>query len=395
MSYSKPWLPSACFLFCAAQTLLAQPVYLTIPPPYGDSFTELVAVSADGTAVVGKYYDGGYRPFRWTATDGSIEIRGEQPIRGEPTCVSGGGLVVIGFGDIGGSLCGWRWTEGAGVEPLPAPRHGGLVIPHDVSADGLAVAGTLFNGQPTSFRWTQSVSYQNLPAAGANPQALAISGDGSAVLGRFESGGTRVFYWRADTGTIALPLNYPPESASELTMGLSYDGRYVVGAVDESACRYDIDTSTLTMLTWPDGSPVSGRAKAVSADGTIVVGNLHTDMGNAFIWDAEHQARELPNSTASVIGMSADGKVIAGSWWLMILEEPTPYRGRPPCQGDVDGDQRVGLSDLLFVLGEWRQPEPDVAADITGDGIVDQLDLNIVLVDFGDDCARRIQHVGR
>lgn len=59
------------------------------------------------------------------------------------------------------------------------------------------------------------------------------------------------------------------------------------------------------------------------------------------------------------------------------------------CAGDVNGDGRVDMIDLVGVLSEFGEPSPPSAprsGDVNGDGVVDFLDLNIVLSAFGTAC---------
>ncbi|MCC6361610.1 MAG: hypothetical protein IT450_22980 [Phycisphaerales bacterium] len=390
-------------------SVLAQARYYSVLSPTDRPTAQLFALSADGIAAVGNYPRADRtHPLLWTMDGGSIDLGNPTDEFGDAISCSGAGLVVLGFGSVAGSLSAWRWTAETGLRQFPPAPHGELVVSYAVSEDGLAVAGGLAGGSVASFRWTESGGYQILPSAGDPMLAMAISGDGSTVVGGFGyvyEDGPRTFVWRSDRGLREAPLRFGWSSGR--VANVSYDGRFIGGVSNTIASRYDVETETLTPLAWGDGSPVIGRACAVSSDGELVVGELDNGSLDTFIWDAANGARDLDDVLRSdyaldvpqlrgARGISADGAVIAGSNWVVTLRAPSPYRGRPPCQGDVDGDQRVGLADLLFVLGEWRRPEPDVAADITGDGIVDQLDLNIVLVDFGDDCARRrIQSVGR
>ncbi len=390
-------------LFCAP-LVFAQAHFYPITPPEGGYDATIWRLSSDGTSAAGSFgRNGRARPMRWTPSEGSFEITSSPDQFGDASAISGAGLVLSGFGSIGGQLVPWSWTEATGMVPLPIPA-GALVLPIAISEDGLVIAGSLFAGSVGSFRWTAGMGYQTIPPAGDNTMVHAMSADGSTMTGTFRVNHYQFanFLWRAGRGTSQMPI-----WTQEWGTPISFDGRLVVGTTDWVASIFDIEAGTITPLTWPDGTPVEGIACGVSADGSVVVGSLHNSTRDAFIWNVEHGARLLVDvlrtdygldvgPLSDTMGLSADGAVIAGFSWVVTLREPQPYRGRPPCQGDVDGDQRVGLSDLLFVLGEWRRPEPDLAADITGDGIVDQLDLNIVLVDFGDDCARRrIQQAGR
>ncbi len=52
------------------------------------------------------------------------------------------------------------------------------------------------------------------------------------------------------------------------------------------------------------------------------------------------------------------------------------------CMGDIDGDDMVGVSDLLALIDVWGTPATD--ADINGDGVVNILDLLVVLATWGE-----------
>jgi hypothetical protein len=55
--------------------------------------------------------------------------------------------------------------------------------------------------------------------------------------------------------------------------------------------------------------------------------------------------------------------------------------GPCPCPGDVTGDGLVDVLDLLQVMADWGLPGGP--SDINGDGLVDVLDLLIVLAEWG------------
>lgn len=387
------YLSAAVFFYSTVGLLAAQGVYFVVEPPAGGTQVELYALSHDGTVAVGQYSlpGVGMRPMRWTSAGGSVDIGGTVNNAVTATCCSGDGSVILGFGGIGP----WRWTVESGIVPLP-PAPGTTICPYAVSEDGLAVTGSSIDTAARSFRWTEMVGYQNIPASGQNPLALDMSADGSTIIGAFlDDAGTEMFLWRAGQGTAAIPLTgeYSPNA-----MGISYDGRFVVGAAGGTAARYDAQSGDVTLFRYSDGVPLSGRGVAVSADGNRAVCRAPGGLSSSYLWDSVHGARSLFHAlqveygievgfVGNVIGMSADGAVIAGSDWVVNLSQPQPYTGRPPCQGDIDGNGRIGLSDLARVLGEWRVAEPNPEVDLTGDGIVDQLDLNIVLIDFGMNCS--------
>ncbi len=387
----------------AASPLLAQPALHWVAPPPGGSSVTLNCLSSDGSAVVGRYVQGSrLRPLRWTATEGSIDVGGSLECRAEAICCSGGGQVVMGYGVFADRTGAWRWTAESGVQPLPPALNYYDTVPRAISEDGLVFTGYQVSSGVNAFRGTDGYGYERVPYLGNLMMGLGLSSDGSTIVGVFDGGSTRSFIWRSTTGSIEIPVGFPFYYAN--IEGISADGRYVTGSSGSTACRYDIDAQALTPLYWTDGSPVAGTGLAIDAEGATIAGV--TESGAPFIWFDGVGARDLREYVNAeygfdigilqgITGMSDDGGVVSGNNWVLTLRQPQPYQGRPPCQGDVDGDGRVGLSDLVLVLGQWRRPEPNPAADLSGDGIVDPVDLNIVLVDFGDDCARRrIQTAG-
>lgn len=98
-----------------------------------------------------------------------------------------------------------------------------------------------------------------------------------------------------------------PTDALRWQMGVSADGRIVVGSIDNRAFFWD---GTLHEL---QGGKV---ATATSADGSVVVGTL-SSRRHAFRWTAASGLQDLgtlPGSTGSdALGVSGDGSVVVGT----------------------------------------------------------------------------------
>jgi hypothetical protein len=58
-----------------------------------------------------------------------------------------------------------------------------------------------------------------------------------------------------------------------------------------------------------------------------------------------------------------------------ILDPPAP------CEGDVTGDDQVGVDDLLLIVANFGQATPD--GDANGDGVVDTTDILLALAQWG------------
>ena len=63
-----------------------------------------------------------------------------------------------------------------------------------------------------------------------------------------------------------------------------------------------------------------------------------------------------------------------GVWLGQVTRGALP----PRTAGDLDGDGKVGTSDLLILLRSWGYPDP--TADLDGSGLVDAGDLHRMLL---------------
>jgi subtilisin family serine protease len=61
-------------------------------------------------------------------------------------------------------------------------------------------------------------------------------------------------------------------------------------------------------------------------------------------------------------------------------------RCQAPCRGDLDGDGDIDQIDLAILLGDWGCTGRDCAGDVDGDGDTDQADLASLLANFGVPC---------
>lgn len=148
---------------------------------------------------------------------------------------------------------------------------------------------------------------------GALTNGQFVSQDGSVVAGSL--GSTKGYVWSNGTITPIDPLyNFP----ATIT-GMSADGRVVVGTSPIANNRgaafiWTASTGTVDLGTLPGGNAALGNA--VSADGTVVVGNSNSPSGTfAVSWTngVISSLGSLGGSYAIANDVSADGRVIVGN----------------------------------------------------------------------------------
>jgi uncharacterized membrane protein len=338
--------------------------------------THGMAVSADGSTMVGRVirlpedaqsFKEEYQAYRWSPTEGFTLLETPAGFQSVPFDVSADGSVVVGdvFANGGPGSRGARWTA-EGLELLPMLEGGKDGSASAVSADGSIVGGyqSLGDGTrsvavlwtPTSIQtlqapsgassgnsargaavhdvddaadnaighrdttnavvWSALGAPQDLLVAGAQGTfALALTGDGTAIVGRAEfPGGAEPYRWNRST-LEPEPLGFP-QSSREFN-GEAWDGDrsgdVVVGSVGifngGAAVIWDrrrgpqFLADILTDLDEDLSAWYLKVARSVSADGTIVVGDA--DCGT---WPRAFFARLTPYEAvdAGAVDAAAD-----------------------------------------------------------------------------------------
>jgi probable HAF family extracellular repeat protein len=189
----------------------------------------------------------------------------------------------------------------------------------------LAMVVLFFGSVPSSFGTTASFQgLGDLPGSIFGSYAYGVSADGSVVVGdSYSASGREAFRWEAGemAGLGALPGGVYFESYAH---GVSADGSVVVG-YDYSISGYlegyyeafRWKAGVMTGLgALPGGSLFHSMAYDVSADGSVVVGESCSALGNeAFRWKAGVMTGlgELTSGVHSMgRGVSADGSVVVG-----------------------------------------------------------------------------------
>jgi uncharacterized membrane protein len=340
-------------------------------------------------------------------------LAGNDPAAAAPTqatAVSADGSAVVGA--IGSEA--FIWTENAGIRRLGDLPGGALSsIANAVSADGLVVVGT---GTSTG------VAYEP-----ASPHL--VNGHWSTWAEKSIDLG-KAFRWTEAEGMVELydgnepiylPHPLPPPfpsltySAKSAAYGVSADGSIVLGSVRGKAVRWDAAGGPET-LTGQEPHPTMeymGTARAMSADGRLIVGQLSrksllADDGfyesQAVYWSLDptddeweiggygHLVYGAKWHNGTAIGLSSDGTVVVGyeTWSLIesadgtetVSTEPTQaciwiwggpnrslgslYEGAKSMAYAVSGDGSIVVGQSYHTI--WSYVTPDFKAGVLGGG---------------------------
>jgi len=316
------------------------------------------AISADGSVVVGRM--DGYAA-RWVVGETITvdKIFGED-YSSEAKHVSLDGSAVAG--EIRDGLNGNRrvvhWDTENGLTHVDEGAMWGLNEQKvaSISRDGTTIIGTA-NGDglsDTAYRWTAETGMVDLRAGsswavGGNccttSRARAVSEDGRAVVGEAYDGNNvvRAFYWHADDG-IMLDIastsvdNWASENAirngwpvNSTATDISADGSTVIGYANaaERAFRWTEASGLVNLVrtdfddgTTADWGALYTNAYAVSADGSVVVGEAYSEtdgLNQAFRWDESSglvnlaTGSDFANTSSTAEFVSGDGSVIVGT----------------------------------------------------------------------------------
>jgi probable HAF family extracellular repeat protein len=331
--------------------------------PGGAAFSRPWAISSDGTTVVGiSRSSNGDEAFRWKATTGIVGL-GDFAGGGFSslaTDVSADGSVVVGQGRTTAGDAYFVWKADTGLTPILDGFFPVLGSAIAVSDDGQKVACIRRDtSQPQLVIWTRASGLQ--PSLGVPSYAFEIvmSGDGHVIV----CGNER---WTDGIGPVTISTDYPNAIATTTTR----DGTTTCGTSGSGgfpspfACR----SSSLAdaQPLWRTTSS-RGIAKAVSDDASVIVG---TDGENAMYWSGPTGAVKLKDWVVakfglqltgwrlrSAVGISADGKVIAGEGtnpsgaeeaWLLRLPSDEA------CPSDFNADGGVDFSDVEAFFERWE-----------------------------------------
>lgn len=283
--------------------------------------------------------------------------------------------------------------------------YGGVdyTLGYDISRDGAVVSGAsssfrAYYGEATIWNENDGLNPIGLPDGYSQSAGGAISPDGTHIVGQRVRGPdyTEAFLWSESRGMIGLG-HMPGGGDRSLAFGVSRRGRVVVGRatsehngrVVSEAFRWTEQTGMQALghlATDPDRK--SSNARAVNADGSVIVGNSATnDFGHeAFRWTESGGMvglGDLPGGAhrSAAWGVSSDGRWIVGSG-----ESEDPFEGlaRQAVRWHPDG-RLEPLGFLPVNSGNGNS----LATAISDDG---RIVVGMSFGDQGDGVSRRGDH---
>ncbi|MEX2140514.1 MAG: hypothetical protein WD894_14725 [Pirellulales bacterium] len=313
---------------------------------FGASRSEAHDISADGTVIVGvvfEFPDSTHGVFRWTRNQSTIY---RELVRTK-VAVSDDGTTVVGsryFG-IPGLDEAFRWVPDEGLFEGLGDFPGGAFdsAAYGVSADGSVIVGSgNANQSPRAFRWTAEEGMVDIGPG----TAYGISSAGNVIVGAAET----AFRWTAATGMVELaPL---PGSIGSRAYAISPEGTVAVGeqifratqsSVRQEASRW-IEQGVISLESELWASTV---ALDVSVDGTSIVGGGIPRLSGArtaFFWSPQTGMVGVQDLLISLgatgldgwaltqaYGVSHDGRTIVGQGihngrseaWVATIPEPS------------------------------------------------------------------------
>lgn len=308
--------------------------------PGGAFFSGTSTISADGSTVLGTGSDAsGYHRFLWTQVGGmtAFSIPPAAPFTAlTARALSGDGSVFVGVGNTASGFEAHRWSPTDGVTPLgdlPGGEYNSLAVA--VSLDGSFVVGRsgiepshIFRFGPDAYKyepfiWTAGGGMVGLGGFTGEPvggEAADVSADGSVVVGRstiITSPGEPWESYRLSafrwTQTTGMT-----DLGFETAAAVSADGSTVVGYSQDDLGIYDAFrwTEESGRVFLGDYSSISSMSQAhdVTADGSVIVGvSWETGPPIPVIWDEVHGSRYLHDVLSNQYGLDLTGWSLEGA----------------------------------------------------------------------------------
>jgi probable HAF family extracellular repeat protein len=204
-----------------------------------------------------------------------------------------------------------------------------------ISADGSAVVGYgTISANDRALRWTSAGGMANLGTltGGTISHGSAISADGSVAVGYSDFGSgqavVRAFRWTAADGMVS--IGTLTGGTFTYGNGVSADGLTVVGYGNSSTGSHAFRWSSAAGMQ--DLGVLSGYsaslALAANSNGSVVVGYSQTPGARAFRWTSAglEDLGTLNGGASYAYAVSADGSVVAGRTFSVSTNSGTVFR---------------------------------------------------------------------
>jgi len=273
---------------------------------YATDYTgNLVVGRVGGEGTIWRVDEDGVEILHKFSPDAAASLRG----------LSHDGTVAVGYGWLNAVppnsdyAVAVKWTPGEGLTQL----EGGVPhsIAYGVSADGQTIVGSIQDVGYQAFRWTQAegmVGLGHLPGGSGISDAYGTSADGSVIVGESTSalaqeGNFReAFRWTSETGMVGLG-SLPGGYFSSKALAVSADGTKIVGqsyteSGDERPYRPEAFLWTeadgmmaISELLADAGVDLTGwnldSATGISANGYVITGYGINPNGDVEAWLAD------------------------------------------------------------------------------------------------------------
>lgn len=261
-------------------------------------------VAPDGRTVAGGSSTP-VEPFRWTASGGTQAIGGLGGIETAVSDMSSDGSVLVGWGRIAipggppGTRRAFRWTEATGIHDLgtitPDPW---FVSASAVTGDGAVIYGYHRAAVPPppgaysgAFAWTERGGMQAFEPL---TDVYDVSTDGTLFLGRPPTGG--ISLWSESGGYTSITTletaNAHASDSGDVVVFTSASHQGGFPYIWQTGPGYPWGSQILTAEFLADrfGLETDGwfidSVRAVSADGTTIIGQGYNPMGLQEAWVA-------------------------------------------------------------------------------------------------------------
>jgi len=205
-------------------------------------YTVASDVSADGKVIVGSSFNGtNYQAVKWALEDEMQEL-GSNGLYSRAVGVSADGSTIIGS-TYNPYRTPFKWTSDTGIQLFLSPNNMISSNAYGVSANGDIIVGSYYVSAPSGgsgpfilYRWDSINGIQSLGnLGGRSSYALAVSGDGSIVVGESSNslGLDHAVRWTAEGGLEDLGALGGPQAQS-WGADISSDGKIIVGVSENN-----------------------------------------------------------------------------------------------------------------------------------------------------------------